>query len=121
MADFVAQAVRASCADGEQTMPVRACAGASAAGLDAEQVVEHRDHEVMVQEIGAVPDPERDDGQPGRLAAAEDLDSRTVGPTAQHMAPQPLLAGGDTLHGFKVAIGGDGESSFDHVDAEAVE
>ncbi len=29
--------------------------------------------------------------------------------------------GGDALHGFEVAIGGDGESGFDHVHAQAVE
>src|SRR5260370_25782869 len=28
---------------------------------------------------------------------------------------------GDGLHGGEIAIGGDGESGFDHVDAEAVE
>src|ERR1700693_3585369 len=28
---------------------------------------------------------------------------------------------GDTLHGFEVAVGGDGESGLDHVHAEAVE
>ena len=56
-----------------------------------------RDHEVMVQETLAVPDPERDDGQPGRLAAAEDLDSRAAGPAAQHVLPQLLLTGGDQI------------------------
>ena len=44
-----------------------------------------------------MPDPERDDGQPGRLAAAEDLDSRAAGPAAQHVLPEPLLAGGDEI------------------------
>src|SRR5208282_4492915 len=29
--------------------------------------------------------------------------------------------GGDGLHGLKVAVGGDGESGFDHVDTETVE
>jgi len=46
VADLLAQRVRAGRADGQQPVPVRAGAGASAAGLDAEQVVEQRDDEV---------------------------------------------------------------------------
>jgi hypothetical protein len=61
VADLLAQGVRADRADGQQPVPVRPGAGASAAGLDAEQVVEQRDDEVVVQVLGAVADAERDD------------------------------------------------------------
>ena len=49
VADLVAAGVRARRVDGQQPVPVRAGAGAAAAGLDAEQVVEQRDDEVVVQ------------------------------------------------------------------------
>ena len=53
--------------DAEQPVPVRAGAGAAAAGLDAEQVVEQRDHEVVVQVLAARrPDHERHDREPLR-------------------------------------------------------
>jgi hypothetical protein len=79
----------------QQPVPVRAGAGAAAASLDAEQVVEQRDDEVVVQVPGAVADAERDDGQPGGLLVAEYFDARAAGPAAQHVPPQLLFAGGD--------------------------
>src|SRR5215510_1244229 len=64
MPDLVAVGVRVRGVDGQQPVAVRSGAGAAAAGLDAEQVVEQRDDKVVVQVPGAVPDTERDDGQP---------------------------------------------------------
>jgi hypothetical protein len=66
--------------DPEQTMPVRPGAGASAPGLDAEQVVEQGDHEVVVEVAGGAemvlggPDHERDDREPLGLGVAQDPD-----------------------------------------------
>jgi len=57
-----AAATAAGRADGQQPVPVRARARAPAAGLDAEQVIQQRDHEVVVQVLRSVTDAERDDG-----------------------------------------------------------
>lgn len=48
--NLVVVAVGVRGVDGEQPVSVRSGAGAAAAGLDAEQVVEQGDHEVVVQE-----------------------------------------------------------------------
>ena len=95
--DLLAEGVRAGRADGQQPVPVRAGAGAAAAGLDAEQVIQQRDDEVVVQVPGAVADAEGDDRQPRGGAAAEDLDAGAVLPAVQHVPPQLLFAGGDQV------------------------
>ena len=71
-------------------MAVRPGARAAAAGLDPEQVVEQRDHEVVVQVAALVADDERDDRQPLRVGAAEDLD-RGVGRPARHRPPDEVV------------------------------
>ena len=71
--DLTLELVRALGVDAEQPVPVRSGAGTAAARLDAEQVVQHRDDEVVVQiaTVGSA-DDERDDRQPLGLEVAED-------------------------------------------------
>ena len=71
---------RAARRDAQQPVPVRAGAGAPAARLDAEQVVQQRDDEAMVQHQAITVHPERHDRQPGSIEVAEDLDVRVAHP-----------------------------------------
>ena len=73
--------------DGQQPVAVGARAGAAAAGLDAEQVVEQRDDVVVVQVAVADPDAEGHDGQPAGVWVAEDLDVRVGLPPAEGVLP----------------------------------
>jgi hypothetical protein len=86
-------------------------AGAAAAGLDAEQVVEQGDDEVVVQVPGAVADAEGDDGQPPGPVVAEDLDGRHVGPAAEHVPPEVFFAGGDQAGADRLFEGEDQPST----------
>ena len=62
-------------------MTVGPGARATAPGLDAEQVVEHRHHQVVVQVHAPWPaDHETDDRQPLRLGIAQDLDVGVAAP-----------------------------------------
>ena len=75
--DLALELVRALEVDAEQPVPVRAGARAAAAGLDAEQVVEQRDDEVVVQVAPArAAHHERHDREPLGVEVAEDLDRR---------------------------------------------
>ena len=60
--------------DAQQAVPVGSGAGAAAAGLDAEQVVEQGDHEVVVQVAASVLDHERDDRQALGVLVAQHLE-----------------------------------------------
>ena len=73
---LVAEGVRGGCVDFQQPVAVRPGAGAAAARLDPEQVVEHRHDIVVVQVPVTVADAQRDDGQPPCVGAAEHLDAR---------------------------------------------
>src|ERR1700687_2746129 len=53
-----------------------------------------------------------------RLPGAVNVAGTGTSQTSDNGTPQ---RGGDTLHGFEVAVGGDRESGLDHVHAEAVE
>src|ERR1700744_2059243 len=84
--------------DTEQPVPVRPRAGTAAARLDAEQVVQQRYHEVVVQVAPlAVADQQRHDRQPPGPLAAEDLDLRVAAPAAQGATPHALLPGLDQV------------------------
>ena len=64
--DFLTQRMRTGGADREQPVTVGPRARASAAGLDAEQVIEQRDDEIVVQvQPVTMADAEGDDRQPG--------------------------------------------------------
>jgi hypothetical protein len=93
--DLVLEPVRVHDVDGEQPVPVRPGARAATACLDAEQVVEHRHHEVVVQVALAAADAERHDGQPPGVRVAQQLDVGVGGPASQRPLPQPFLAGLD--------------------------
>ena len=75
-----------------QPVAVGARAGAAAVGLDAEQVVEQRDHEVVGQEPAVVADPEGNDGQAARRGAAEQFDGGVGVPAGAGAPPEPFLA-----------------------------
>lgn len=94
-------------ADAEQPVAVRPGARAAAARLHAEQVVEHGDDIVVVEELLAVPDAQRHDRQPPRVAVAEDVDGGVAGPALQRAAPQPFLPGLDD-------VGADGLLQAEH-------
>ena len=94
-ADLLPLRPRLGGGDAEQPVRVRPGARAAAAGLDPEQVVEHGDHELVVQVAVAVPDPEGHDGQSRGAAVAEDLQPRVVPPGRQHPPAGLLLAGLD--------------------------
>ena len=64
-------------------MEVRAGAEAAAARLDPEQVAEHRDDEVRVQQPARVADAERHDREPLALGVAEDAEVRVGSPTTR--------------------------------------
>ena len=73
-------------------------ARAAASGLDAEEVVEHRDDVVVVEVVPAGrPHHEADDGEPPRLEVAEDLDAGLVLPGGHRALEQRLLVGLDGL------------------------
>ncbi len=74
-------------------MAVGSGAGAAAAGLDVEEVVEQGDDVVVVQ----VADAEGDDRQPAGFVVAEDLDGGVAVPAAQGVAPVAFLRGLDGL------------------------
>src|ERR1039458_5205482 len=85
-------------ADGQQPVPVRSRAGAPPTGLDAEEVVEQRDDEIVVQ-VAPVPvtEPEGHHGQPAGLVTAKQLDARVACTTAKDAVPEPLFARGDQV------------------------
>jgi hypothetical protein len=56
-------------------MSVGPGARATAAGLDAEEIVQERHHEVVMQVAFAVADHERDDGEALGIEIAQDLDA----------------------------------------------
>ena len=72
--DLALEPVRGLDVDPEQPVAVRPGARAAAARLDPEQVVEHRDDEVVVEVPPVVADRERHDRQPRQRRVAEDLD-----------------------------------------------
>jgi hypothetical protein len=74
--------------DAQEPMPVRSGAGAAAAGLNAEQVVEKGCNEVVVQvALAARPDPEGYDGKSLRVRMAKDLYVWVSLPPLQRPAP----------------------------------
>jgi hypothetical protein len=79
--------------DAEQAVAVGTGAGAPSARLDAEEVVEQRDHEVVVQPapVGRV-DQEGDDRQAVGVEVAEDLDGRVGAPRRDRPAHEIGLA-----------------------------
>src|SRR6266545_2135580 len=96
--DLPLETVRALDVDAEQAVAVRAGARATAPGLDAEQVVEQRHHEVVVQVPAAWPaDHEGHDRQPLGVEVAQDLDVRVGTPRVDRPAQQVLLPGADQV------------------------
>ena len=80
-------------------MAVRPGARATAPRLHAEQVVEHRDDEVVVQVAPARPaHHERHDRQPVRVEVAEDLDVRVGTPGLDRPPQEVLLVRADHVH-----------------------
>ena len=77
--------------DAEQAVAVGSRARAAAARLDAEQVVEQRHHEVVVEEAVAVPDQEGDDRQPRRREAAEQPEIRVLPPALERALDEAPL------------------------------
>jgi hypothetical protein len=107
--DRVAQELGSSCrvVDAEQAVTVWAGARAAAAGLDAEQVVEQRHDEVVVQVPAAVADHERHDAQPPRVVVAEDLDLGPPRTSARPPLDERVLEGADR-------VGADGLLELEH-------
>ena len=75
--------------DAQQPVPIRPGAGAAAPRLDAEQVVEQRHDEVVVQVAAPVPDDEGDDRQPLGVVVAQDVDA---GYASQRSMARPMNA-----------------------------
>src|SRR5512132_3293333 len=73
-AHLLTQGVGSLRGDGQQPVAVGAGTRAATPGLDAEQVIQHGDHEVVVQVAVAVADAERDDRQPAGVGVAEQLE-----------------------------------------------
>ena len=94
---LLAQVARPVGADAEQPVPVRPGTGAATPGLDAEQVVEERHHQLVVQVAVAVTDAEGDDRQPRGLQVAEQLQVRVGAPAVKGQAQEPLLTGLDQV------------------------
>ena len=85
--------------DPQQTVPVRSGARAPAARLDAEQIVEDRHDQVVVQiHPAGSTDHETDDRQPFSVAVAEDLDVRVCAPGLDGAPHEVLLMGTDDVH-----------------------
>ena len=78
-------------------MAVRTGAGAAAARLDPEQVVEERDDEVVVQVPAIMADRERHDREPRQRRVPEDPDARLVGPGGHGAVDEGLLERADGL------------------------
>jgi len=78
--------------DAEEPVAVRPGARAAAAGLDAEQVVEHRHDEVVVQVACAVPDHEGDNGEATGVVVAQDVDLRVSRPRLDRAPDEGVLA-----------------------------
>src|SRR3954464_9247775 len=72
--DLTFELVRGVQIDSQQPVPVGTGAGAAAARLDPEEIVEQRDDVVVVQVAPAMADHERNDREPLRATVAEDLD-----------------------------------------------
>ena len=83
--------------DAQQPVTVRAGAGTAAAGLDAEQVVQQGDDEVVMQVAFPVADGERHDGQPPGLEIAEQVDLGMGRPAVDGPADERLLALADQI------------------------
>ena len=82
--------------DAEQPVAVRAGAGAAAATLDAEQVVEDRHHEVVVQVAARrAPDHERHDRESLGVGVAEHLDGGMLAPGGHRATQEVLLVRAD--------------------------
>ena len=78
--------------DAQEPMPVRAGAGAAAAGLNAKQVIEQGYNEVVVQvTVPARPDTERHDGKSLSIRMAKNFDIRVSLPALQGTPPQSLF------------------------------
>ena len=90
--DLALELVRALEVDAQQPVAVRPGAGAAAAGLDAEQVVEQGDHVVVVEVAAAVADDERDDREARERRVAQDLEGRVRAPALDRPADEVLLA-----------------------------
>ena len=74
-------------------MPIRPGARAAAARLDAEQVVEQRDGEVVVEVRVAVADDERHDREPPRRLVAEDAATGAVHERVDHVVRKAVRVG----------------------------
>ena len=83
--------------DRMHAMDVRAGAEAAAARLDPEQVAQHRDDEVRVQQPARVAEAERHDREPLALGVAEDLDVRVAPPGRERAACERVLPPADLL------------------------
>src|SRR5262249_30245275 len=90
--DLALERARGLEVDAEQPVPVGPRARAAAARLDAEEVVEQRDHEVVVEVARAVLDDERHDRQALGVRVTEDLDVRALRPRGDGAADERLLA-----------------------------
>ena len=88
-------------------MPVRPGAGTAAPGLEAEQVAEQADDEVVVQDPAVAVDAERHDRQSRRVEVAQDLDGRVAAPPFAGTPPPEVFSLGDE-------IGSDGLLERDH-------
>ncbi len=96
--DLLLELVRALDVDAEQPVAVRPRARAAAAGLDPEQVVEQRDHEVVVQVAATGPAyDEGHDRQPLGFEVAEDLQAGVGAPGANGAAEELRLVRPDHL------------------------
>ena len=85
--DLLLELLRGREVDAEQPVAVRPGARAPPAGLDAEQIVQQRDDEVVVQVPAVVAHDERHDRQPRQVVAPEHLDVRV------RLPPVAALAG----------------------------
>src|SRR3569623_3568866 len=101
--------------DAEQAMPVRTGAATAAARLDAEQVVEQRDDEVVVQVRLAMLHDEADDRQPPRRLVAEDRDRFVLRPGSDRALDEVDLALADRI-GADVLLELEHESRADRLD-----
>lgn len=78
--DFAFEFLGGGQVDAEEAVSVGSRAGAAAAGLDAEEVVQEGDDEVVVEELVVVFDHERHDREPPGVEVSEDSDVGVVTP-----------------------------------------
>ena len=99
--DLAFELVRALDVDAEQPVSVRACARATAASLDPEEVVKQGNDEVVMQVSPArCAHDERDDRETFGRVRAENLDARVRVPARDCAPDEPFLAASDRLDAY---------------------